>query len=86
MRAQAPRLRQCVSCRQFKPQADLIRVGKRARSPGRIDPDGRFGGRGAYVCSTSGCLSLALKRGAIARALRGPLAEETIQELQRRAG
>jgi len=38
-----------------------------------IDPTGRLGGRGAYVCRSGDCLEKALTKGALSRALRTPL-------------
>ncbi len=34
-----------------------------------LDPTGRLPGRGAYVCADPGCAALAVKRGAVERAL-----------------
>lgn len=38
-----------------------------------IDPTGRQSGRGAYVCQGTDCLDLAIRKGALARALETPL-------------
>lgn len=38
-----------------------------------IDPSGRAAGRGAYVCRTAECIDIAIKKGALTRALRTPL-------------
>jgi predicted RNA-binding protein YlxR (DUF448 family) len=40
-----------------------------------IDPSGRAAGRGAYVCRTAECTDIAIKKGALTRALRTPLSE-----------
>ncbi len=34
-----------------------------------VDPGGRLAGRGAYVCRTEACLSKAIAKGALSRAL-----------------
>jgi predicted RNA-binding protein YlxR (DUF448 family) len=34
-----------------------------------LDPTGRLAGRGAYVCRTAACLTIANTRGALSRAL-----------------
>jgi hypothetical protein len=34
-----------------------------------LDPTGRLAGRGAYVCRTATCLTIANTRGALSRAL-----------------
>jgi predicted RNA-binding protein YlxR (DUF448 family) len=63
----------CVACRTSRPKRDLQRV---VRTPERnvvFDPTGRLAGRGAYVCLRTDCLDIAIKKGALARALETPL-------------
>jgi uncharacterized protein len=46
------------------------------RTPdGRItlDESGRLAGRGAYVCRTAACLTIANTKGALSRALKTPV-------------
>jgi predicted RNA-binding protein YlxR (DUF448 family) len=65
--------RTCVGCRSKSEKRALIRV---VRAPdGRIDldPSGKAPGRGAYVHQSRMCLKEAVRRGAIAKALRAPL-------------
>jgi uncharacterized protein len=52
---------------------DLVRVVRTPDGLVRADPTGRLAGRGAYVCSTGGCLDLAISKGALSRALRTQL-------------
>ncbi len=82
--------RMCVGCRSKAEKRALIRV---VRSPiGRIalDPTGRAAGRGAYVHPSGECLRLAVRRGAIARALQSPLeqaeAARLMEDLRREVG
>ena len=35
-----------------------------------LDPTGKRGGRGAYVCASDACLTLAFKKGGLARTLK----------------
>jgi len=37
-----------------------------------IDPTGRAAGRGAYVCRAPECIDIAIKKGALSRALATP--------------
>ena len=63
----------CVACRTSRPKRELQRI---VRTPERtvvFDPSGRLAGRGAYVCQGPDCLALAIKKGALARALEIPL-------------
>jgi uncharacterized protein len=48
----------------------------------RVDPVGRAPGRGAYVHRDPACLDAALRRGALARALRTGLAKEELARLR----
>ena len=63
----------CVACRTSRPKRELQRV---VRTPARdvvLDPTGRLAGRGAYVCLGTDCLTQAIKKGALARALETAL-------------
>lgn len=42
-----------------------------------VDEGGRLAGRGAYICRTGDCLSRALDKGALGRALKTSLPAET---------
>jgi predicted RNA-binding protein YlxR (DUF448 family) len=62
-----------VACRTTRPKRDLLRI---VRTPdGRVvvDESGRLPGRGAYVCRTAGCLTIANTRSALTRALETPV-------------
>ncbi len=52
-------------------------------SSGDVIPDetGRTAGRGAYVCRTGDCLDKALTKGALNRALKTSLPQETREAL-----
>ena len=52
-------------------------------SSGDVIPDetGRATGRGAYVCRSGDCLDKALTKGALSRALKTPLPQETREAL-----
>ena len=41
-----------------------------------VDDSGRLAGRGAYICRTGDCLSKALDKGALGRALKTSLSAE----------
>jgi uncharacterized protein len=62
-----------VACRTARPKRELQRI---VRTPGgdvSLDPSGRLAGRGAYVCVGDDCLTNAIKKGALARALETKL-------------
>jgi predicted RNA-binding protein YlxR (DUF448 family) len=79
--ARAPE-RSCVGCRERAPKAELVRV---ARTPAgvRVDPHGNAPGRGAYVHRDPACVAAALRKGALASALRTGLAQEELARLRR---
>ena len=41
-----------------------------------VDSTGRLHGRGAYICPTPNCLSTAVKKKALSRALKHPVENE----------
>jgi predicted RNA-binding protein YlxR (DUF448 family) len=73
--------RSCVGCRERAPKAELLRV---ARTPVgvRADPLATLPGRGAYVHRDPTCVADALRKGAVARALRTGLAQEELARLR----
>jgi predicted RNA-binding protein YlxR (DUF448 family) len=86
--------RRCVGCGRIAPKSELLRIAAVADGEGRraravIDTLARMPGRGAYLCRTAArgggpsrpdeqCLARALRRRAIARALRRPVAGDLI--------
>ena len=48
-----------------------------------IDPTSKAAGRGAYLCLDGACLSLALRRKSLPRALRAEVPAQVVEDLQR---
>ena len=73
--------RSCVGCRKRARKAELLRV---ARTPAgvQVDPQGTAPGRGAYVHRDPVCVSEALRKGALASALRTGLPKEELARLE----
>lgn len=63
-------VRTCVGCRERADRPALLRVVVGADGVVRPDRTGRAPGRGAYVHRDEGCIDAAVRRGALARALR----------------
>ncbi|HEV3232981.1 MAG TPA: YlxR family protein [Candidatus Dormibacteraeota bacterium] len=61
--------RTCVACRTSKPKRELVRVVRTAEGEVRVDSSGKLNGRGAYICRTEDCWTLAERRRALERAL-----------------
>jgi predicted RNA-binding protein YlxR (DUF448 family) len=62
-----------VACRTSREKRDLRRIVRTPTGDVVVDPTGRLAGRGAYVCQDTECLSIAIKKGALSRALETPL-------------
>ncbi len=73
-------MRTCVGCREVQPKRTLIRV---VRTPDgvMVDPTSRLPGRGAYLHDRRSCWEQALKKGALARALRVTLTPQDLERL-----
>jgi uncharacterized protein len=62
-----------VACRTPRAKRELQRIVRTPAGDVVVDPTGRLAGRGAYVCPATDCLSIAIKKGALSRALETPL-------------
>jgi predicted RNA-binding protein YlxR (DUF448 family) len=61
--------RTCVACRTARPKRELVRIVRTPDGAIRLDGTGRLAGRGAYVCRSASCLTIANTKGALTRAL-----------------
>ncbi|MBA3877641.1 MAG: DUF448 domain-containing protein [Anaerolinea sp.] len=71
--APRPPTRSCVACRTSREKRELLRVVRSPDGTIRADPTGRASGRGAYVCRELACITVAIDRGALSRALETPV-------------
>jgi hypothetical protein len=61
----------------------LLRVVRLPENRGVVlDATGKTSGRGAYICPTSACITIALKQKKLERSLKAEIAEETVLALQ----
>ncbi len=70
-----------MACRTSRPKRELQRI---VRTPDRrvvVDGSGRLSGRGAYVCLGTDCLTIAIQKGALARALETPLPAAFLEDV-----
>ncbi|HMJ81297.1 MAG TPA: YlxR family protein [Candidatus Dormibacteraeota bacterium] len=74
--------RTCVACRTERTKRELVRVVRTPEGLVVLDPSGRRNGRGAYLCADGACWTLALKRGALPRALGIPVPPELRAQLE----
>lgn len=76
-------IRTCVACRTPGGKRGLLRIVRLPAGAGVVlDPTGKTSGRGAYLCPTTACFELALKRKALERSLKITLPEETLASLR----
>ena len=83
-------IRMCVACRTTGGKRGLLRVVRQAAKDGEpikviLDPTGKKSGRGAYVCPTAACISLALKRKQLERSLKTPIPDDAVEALRQAA-
>jgi predicted RNA-binding protein YlxR (DUF448 family) len=63
--------RTCAACRSKDGKWSLVRVVRLPDAGGVVlDPTGKRAGRGAYLCASDACLTLAFKKGGLARTLK----------------
>ena len=74
-------MRQCTGCNERKEKKELIRIIRSPEDEISVDFTGKKNGRGAYICNSTKCLSLAQKKKALERSLNIRIPEEIYQEL-----
>ena len=74
--------RLCVGCQEMKPKRELVRIVRTPDEKITVDPTGKMSGRGAYVCLSEECLSQAIKRKRLGRALERTIPEEVVQAIR----
>jgi predicted RNA-binding protein YlxR (DUF448 family) len=75
-------VRTCVACRQTGAKSGLVRVVRTPQGEVRLDPSGKLGGRGAYLCRREACVEQALRQKKLARALGLAIGDEVAAELR----
>ncbi|MCR4400789.1 MAG: YlxR family protein [Syntrophomonadaceae bacterium] len=75
--------RMCVGCREMKNKRDLIRVVRTPDGQVLVDRTGKKSGRGAYVCPSVECLSLAVKGKRLQKALEQEIPAEVLEQLRK---
>lgn len=75
-------MRQCVGCMEMKPKKELIRALKMSDGEIIIDKTGKKNGRGAYICSSKGCLEKAIANHGLERSFKIKISKEIYEELK----
>ncbi|RJX20050.1 MAG: YlxR family protein [Ammonifex sp.] len=74
--------RLCVGCQEMKPKREMIRIVRTPEEQIAVDPTGKMSGRGAYVCPSEQCLTEALKRKRLGRALERTVSEQVVEAIR----
>jgi predicted RNA-binding protein YlxR (DUF448 family) len=67
------KVRRCVGCGKELPKNSMLRIVRSPLGEVSINATGKAPGRGAYICSDIACVRMAMKKGALARALKHPV-------------
>ena len=76
-------MRKCVGCGEMKEKKEMIRVLKTPEDEIILDTTGRANGRGAYICNSADCLSMAIKNKGLERSLKSHIPAEVSDRLQK---
>ncbi len=74
-------MRKCVACQEMKPKKELMRVVRTPQGDIQTDPTGKVSGRGAYICPTEDCFTLAKKNKGLDRALKTKVEDQVYEQL-----
>lgn len=77
-------IRKCIACGCQKPKKELIRVVKNKEDEVFVDFTGKANGRGAYICPSIDCFTLAIKKNAFNRALESKIEDAVFEALKER--
>lgn len=82
LRARRVPRRSCIGCRAGDARRALVRLVHTSDDRFRVDPTGKMAGRGAYLCPSLNCLSVAIKRKSFDRAFRCSVPPDAVRELE----
>ncbi|MDR1915393.1 MAG: YlxR family protein [Synergistaceae bacterium] len=76
------RIRRCVGCGRELSKDCMLRVVRSPSGEVSVNAAGKAPGRGAYICADSACVRMAMKKNALARALKHPVDKELYARLE----
>lgn len=76
-------VRTCIACRESKPKKELIRIVRTPDNRVIVDPGGKTGGRGAYLCPKIECFDEMKKKKRLARELKIEIDDVSMNELEK---
>lgn len=78
-------MRKCIGCGEMKEKRELVRVIKCDEGI-FLDATGKKNGRGAYLCRSEACFSMAVKNRGLERSLKMQIPKELYEELGKELG
>ena len=76
-------LRKCLGCDEMLGKKGMLRVVKTKEGDISIDETGKKNGRGAYVCKSKDCLTLARKNKGLERSFKMSIPKEVYETLEK---
>lgn len=73
--------RKCVGCEEIKNKKEMLRIVRSPEGEISLDKTGKKNGRGAYVCPTKECITLAVKQKGLERGLKTSVDPEILGRL-----
>ena len=73
--------RKCVGCGEMKDKKALLRIVRSPEGEISLDKTGKKNGRGAYVCPSKECITLAVKQKGLERGLKVPVEASVLEGL-----
>ena len=83
MKSQKIPMRMCLGCNEMKPKRELMRVVKSPEGEISLDFTGKKNGRGAYLCKSAECLSMAMKNKGLERSLKVAIPKDVYEALEK---
>lgn len=74
-------LRKCIGCNEMLPKKQLLRIVSPKEGEVTLDPTGKAGGRGAYICPKTECLAKAQKAKRLERAFERSIPQEVYERI-----
>ena len=75
-------MRMCVVCRTMKEKSELLKV-VLYKNEFCVDPEGKLGGRGAYICKTGQCKDSFEKKRAFERAFKKAIPDQLKETIKK---
>ena len=73
--------RRCVACRQPRLKQEMVRISK-TKNGLSLDETQKSGGRGAYVCKNSACISKVIDKKLLNKVFKTAIEEEIYSKLR----